>query len=100
MLRERTGPPRDQDAERRERMRYRVLEYLYLLAGENCASVIHDSQIEQELGIPLTEVEAVASDLERLGFLQRFAEGTRLGITETGADYLSRGAWRRRSIRN
>jgi hypothetical protein len=92
--------PRDQDTERRERFRYRFLERLYLLTGADCKMVAYDWQIEQELGLAMGDVEYLVGELERLGYLKRFGGGSQMCISERGIEYLSRGAWRRRSIRN
>jgi hypothetical protein len=99
MLQQARMPMRDGDTERRERLRYRFLERLYLLTGTHCETVVHKRDLEEELGLRMERVGTIAEELERLGYLQRFGGGSEMCITPCGVQYLSRGAWRRRSIR-
>lgn len=95
MLGERERRSRDTERERQERLRYNYLERLYLLTGADCEFVAYRWQVEEELG----ELEPVSEDLERLGYVCRFDDGAAMCITPRGVDYLRKGAWRRRSVR-
>jgi hypothetical protein len=91
---------RDVSSERQERLRYEVLERLYLLAGSCPGYIAAESDLETQLSFSLDGLATVVADLERLGYLTRSDDGTQLCITDHGLDYLRRGAWRRRSIRD
>jgi hypothetical protein len=91
---------RDRAAERREQLRYQILERVYLLTGSCTDRVAAKSELESELGFSLDGLATVVDDLERLGYLARDEAGSRLCITDHGVEYLRQGAWRRRSIRD
>jgi hypothetical protein len=100
MLRKRCRRVRNRELERQERLRYQLLEQLYLLTGDDPGKAAVATDIELELGLPLEEVGPLAKELVRLGYLSEYGEGVRYVITDQGRDYLRQGAWRRRSIRH
>lgn len=77
-----------------------MLERLYLLAGSCPEHIAAERDIENQLGFSLDGLTTVVADLERLGYLARHRDGSGLCITDRGIEYVRRGAWRRRSIRD
>lgn len=90
---------RDAHLERRERLRYRLLEQIYLLTGPEPGGIVNDRDLEEEPGQILGGASEIAEELERVGYLERCRGGSGVCITDAGIEYLRRGAWRRRSIR-
>jgi Mn-dependent DtxR family transcriptional regulator len=89
---------RNQEVERRERLRYEVLERLYVLAGEGSETAVGTAATE--LSLEEQGFASMVHDLELLGYLERTERGARCRLTPRGIEYLQRGAWRRRSVRN
>lgn len=99
----REGAPlrlRDPEAERQERRRYQVLEWIYEITGEDCDAVVHASQLGEALGISREEAFRIVEHLAYHGYLRYVGAGPQVCITEKGLRYLQTNAWRRRSVRD
>lgn len=91
---------RREEAEREERERYRVLAWIYQVVGEDCDTTAQAEEVADDLALPREDVVRAVAHLARQGYLQRPGAGSRVCLTEQGLEYLQRGAWRRRSVRD
>lgn len=89
---------RDTEREGRERLRYRVLEWLHQQVGRNCTEVVSAFGASEHLDVPREEIFAAAEYLARRHYINYIGAGPRICITEVGLQYLE-NAERRRSIR-
>jgi hypothetical protein len=100
MIKQRGRQRRDQEVERQERLRYEVLERLYLLTGTSNGGATLGGEVEDQLGLSMGGYASAVADLQRLGYLTCKGAADEFHLTERGLDYMRQGAWRRRSVRN
>lgn len=90
---------RNEENERRERLRYELLERLYLLTGADPATVVSATAIEDELALPADAVAGLLDDLALLGYVAVHDDPPRIRLTPQAIAYLQTKAWRRRTVR-
>ena len=89
------------ESQQAERLRYRILEHVYLRAGENCGHPVDVAELTRALGAPeLATAEAIRALLTRYGFLRDPTGSNRtVCITEEGLRYIRSEAGMRRTVR-
>jgi Mn-dependent DtxR family transcriptional regulator len=90
---------RDPGLERLEQQRYQVLEQVYLLCegAENGGADVRRFAAEMEVAVESNR--AAIEDLARLGLLSMDPVVGEVRLTPRGCEYIQRGAWRRRTVR-
>lgn len=84
-----------------ERLRYQILEYVYLQAGDDCERRVGLEQLAEEAQLsPIKTAQAVQYLVER-GFLDDSPPGPlRVCLTAEGLAYIRKDAGMRRSVRS
>jgi len=83
-----------------ETQRYRILERLYVVTDAEPGGAVGMRRLADDLGLAVSACRAAVQDLARLGFVEPDDAGSTVHLTRCGKEYIQRGAWRRRSIRD
>jgi len=91
----------DQLERAQERLRYRVLEYVYIQTGERCERAVSLEQMVTQLGLSAKmAAQAVQYLVSRCMLRDRPAHRHEVCITPDGLDYIQTGAGMRRTVRD
>lgn len=91
---------RDPAREGLERVYYRVLEWIYLQAGEDGSAVVSTERAAEELSLTPETVFRAVVFLASHGYLECQWPESHVSITQQGSDYVQQKAWRRQTVRS
>jgi len=90
---------RDHGIERLEQQRYQVLEQVYLLSEGVESGGADIRRFAEEMEVAVDANRSAIEDLARLGLLRMDPVAGQVRLTPRGCEYIQRGAWRRRTVR-